>query len=380
MKYSWTKLDRYARCPWAYNQKYLMKVPCEEFPGQITGKENHGNIESYLNRLIHLGIQTDYSWAAAQKCFSKSAQEVWEEFYNYFALPTFLQEPGVERKLAFNRSWEPCDFDAPEAFFRMVIDFHFRQNTLAVVKDWKSTWRMPKDLEDELQLFIYAWGVIRALYPDAQEVLMELFFLRYGKPRQLLINAADLKGIPQLLERRIAEIEADKEFKPRRSSFCGPCGVTAYCPAIADALIPKEFTAPSNPEEARKIAEEVLSLSTVMEGLTEHLRTWVENNGPISVGDMVYGPGFSDNLDPEPVVTELLRDPQIKRTDIWPLISIKKTPTKSFLKKLKKWDLLKKVFALTKGDPSMRFAFRKVEKKKASKQGELHPVEEKQAA
>jgi hypothetical protein len=293
----------------------------------------------------------------------KDVAEVWERFYNTFTLSVAMEDPGVEKKLGFTRSWQPCNFDAPEAFFRMVIDFHFRQNELVVVRDWKSTYRMPESVENDLQLMTYAWGVCRALYPDAQEVLLELYFLRYGRTRKILLTPADLKGVPEELESRIAKIESDQKFEPRPGSFCDWCGVSTHCPTIAQALLPREFIAPITLEQVQKAAEQLLALRVMAKTITTHLRNWAYANGSIPVGDMVFGPLFSDTLDTKRVVDTLI-EKGVEQEAIWPLLSLSKTALKSTLKKLKKRELLNSVLSLTTGEPEVQFKFKKAEKVK----------------
>ena len=358
--YSISRIGLYERCPWAYKAAYLDKIPREENEARDTGLELHGLIQSYLNRLFSLNLQTDWIWAEAQSSSSEDVSWIWEKFYQIFSLPAIMEYPGVERKLAFSRSWEPCDYFASEAFFRMVIDFHFRQNNLAVVRDWKSSRLMPVTVDKDLQLLTYAWGLYRAVYPDAQEFLLELYFLRFGRTRGFLLKPEDLEDVPKKLEEKIAKIEADRKFEQRPGSFCGLCGVSAHCPVIARSLVPREFIAPATQEEVQKAAEKLLALRVMAKAITARLKSWASIKGPIPVGDQVYGPSFTDSLDTEKVVQALL-DGGLEREEIWPLLSVSKTALKSSLKKLKKRDLLDLVMSLTVGEPETRFDFKKAE-------------------
>ena len=356
--YSYSRINLYERCPWAYKATYLDKVPREEDETRDTGLELHGLVQSYLNRLISQNLQTDWNWAAAQHSSSEDVADIWERFYQVFSLPAVLEVPGVERKLAFSRSWEPCDYFAPEAYFRMVIDFHFRQNTLAVVRDWKSSRLMPVTVERDLQLLTYAWGLSRAVYPDAQEFLLQLYFLRYGITRDVLLAPENLAGVPRKLEEKIAKIEEDQKLEPRPGSFCGMCGVAAHCPHVAQALVPREFIAPTTKEQVQEAARQLLALRTMAKTITSRLKNWAIINGPIPVGDQVYGPSYIDTLDTKQVVETLLAA-GLDRADIWPLLSVSKTSLKSALKK--RQDLLSSVMSLTVGDPETRFDFKKAE-------------------
>lgn len=358
-QYSYSRLDLYDRCPWAYKLTHLDQIPREENPPQKLGKELHQKIEAYLSRLISRKYPTDWTWAAQQPA-SAEAQEVWERFYGRFTLPAAMEAPGVERKLAFTRTWEPCDFLAPEAFFRLVVDFHYRQNSLAVITDWKSGWVLPDSVEDSLQLRIYGWAICKAVYQDIQEVLLRLHFLRFGRDLEVLLTPADLQSVPQEIEARIAVIEADQTFAPRPGSFCDWCGLTAYCPVMAQALVPREIVAIATREQAQQAAELLLALREMDKFLTTRLKDWVQAHGPIPLGDLVFGPSESVtySLDSQEVVQKLLAA-GLERQSIWPLLSVSKSTLERALKKLKRRDLLKQILVQAPQKVADRFDFRK---------------------
>lgn len=361
MSYSVSRLILYDHCPWAYKEIYLNKTLREGDQTRDTGLElHHQKVQPYLVRLIRKNLQSDWLWAAAQESSSKDVAEVWRRFYSRFSLPAVLQDPGVERKLAFTRNWEPCGYYAPEAFFRMVLDFHFRQYAEAVIMDWKSGWKMMDTVEDDPQLLPYGWGLWRAVYPDAKRFKLKLFFLRYGKSQEITLTPEQLKNVPQKLEEKIAQTESDQKFEPRPGSFCGMCGVAAHCPHVARSLVPRELIAPSTPEDAQRLAEELLALQVIKKIMTDRLKNWVAIHGPIRVGDQVYGPSFSDTLDARQVVQALL-DGGLDREEIWSLVSVPKTGLKSALKKKKELELLNKVMSLTMGDQDVQFRFRKAD-------------------
>jgi hypothetical protein len=144
-QYSFSRLDLYEKCPHAFKTVYLDKIPRARSEALEVGTRLHGLVADYLVRLIALGQSTDWDWArgATPRDGLADAAEIWEQFYNTFTLPPALDAPGVERKLAFDRDWQPCEFFSDEAYFRMVIDFHFRQNSLGVIIDWKTNRQVP---------------------------------------------------------------------------------------------------------------------------------------------------------------------------------------------------------------------------------------------
>jgi hypothetical protein len=198
----------------------------------------------------------------------------------------------------------------------------------------------------------------QAIYPDAHEILLRLHFLRYGKEREVLLEPQDLEGVPEILAEKIKVIEQDKEYTPTPGSFCGLCGITAHCPAMAQALLPVEVLAPASQEQAEKAASLLLTLQKMEKELVARLKDWVKEYGPIQVGDMIYGasPVVSYDLDPQKI-TMILLNAGLSREEVWPLLSMTKTNLEKGLRKLKRRDLLEAALStvITKGSEKIDF-------------------------
>jgi len=267
----------------------------------------------------------------------------------------------VEHKLAFDRNWQPCEFFSAEAYFRMVVDFHFRQGDLAVVLDWKSNRVVPETVEKDLQLRTYGWGLKQAIYPDAQEILLRLHFLRYGKEREVFLEPQNFQAMPEILTGKTNIIEQDQDYNPTPGSFCGLCGITTHCPVMAQALVPVEVMAPASREQAEKAASLLLTLQKIEKELTTRLKDWVKEHGPIQVGDLVYVPSpvVSYDLDAQQIVQTLL-EAGLNREEVWSLLSITKTNLEKGLRKLQRRDLLDLVYSGAATRVSENVDFRKV--------------------
>ncbi|MBW1990793.1 MAG: hypothetical protein JRI59_01415, partial [Deltaproteobacteria bacterium] len=220
--------------------------------------------------------------------------------------------------------------------------------------------QVPQTAAKDLQLRTYGWGLKQALYPEVEEVLLRLHFLRYGKEREVLLSPRDLDGVPDELQARIEVIEADQTFTPTPGSFCGMCGVTAHCPVMSKALAPVEILAPATREQAEKAASLLLTLRQMEKELTNRLKEWVKQNGPVQVGDLTYGPAHvtSYDLDAKTVVDFLLGE-GLDREAIWPLLGVTKTSLERGLKKLRRLELLEAILSESPAKVSERVDFRK---------------------
>jgi hypothetical protein len=361
--YSFSRLNLYDRCPWAYKTVYLDKIPRAASEALQIGSEVHDLVALYLNALLARQNQTDWNFAQglAARVLHPDALAIWTNWYQGYILPDAIEQPQVEAKLAFNQAWQPVEWFAPAARFRLVVDFTFKQQDLAVVVDWKTNRVLPDDVAADLQLRIYGWGVRQVFYPRAQEILLRLHFLRYGADREVLLGARDLDTVPQELDGIIDMVEADDKFAPTPGSFCGHCGITAHCPVIARALTPVEILAPATKIQAEKAAALLLAIRAMDDELTVRLKQWVKDYGPIQVGDLLYGPTpvTTYNLDTEAVVQSLL-EAGLERAAVWPLLSLTKTSLERGLKKLRRKELLPDLLALGSSNTIEKIGFTKL--------------------
>jgi hypothetical protein len=361
--YSFSKLETAEKCPWAYRKVYLERLPRAETEPLVIGKILHDLTARYLDRLIGARIQTDWSYAEGLTPKEAPADvfDIWPRFFNSFILPP-LEAPGVELKLAFTREWKPTEYFGDNAFFRMVADWTYRQGELVIVQDWKSNRVVPETVEKNLQLRIYGWGVRESRYPDATEILLRLHFLRYGAEREVLLLPEDLATVPDELEKRIAQIEAWQEFEPTPGSFCGWCGVMAHCPVMAQAIVPVNIFYPTTREDAVQAATLLLAIQTMDAELKNNLKRYVNENGPVPVGDVVYGPKISTSyeLDPKAITDYLLNEGGLETDQAWGLLNLTKTNLESGLRKLRRKDLIHKVLELAPRKSTEKIGFNKV--------------------
>jgi hypothetical protein len=129
---------------------------------------------------------------------------------------------------------------------------------------------------------------------------------------------------------------------------------------MAQALMPVEVLAPTNREQAEKAASLLLTLQKMEKELATRLKVWVKGNGPVRVGDLIYGPNQATSYDLDPqVVTCSLLEAGLSRGEVWPLLSITKTNLEKGLRKLRRPDLLDLVMSTGKSKITERVEFQK---------------------
>jgi hypothetical protein len=130
---------------------------------------------------------------------------------------------------------------------------------------------------------------------------------------------------------------------------------------MAQALVPANILYPANHEDAVKAATLLLALQTMDKALKDHLKKYVQEFGPVVVGDQVYGPSISTSYELDPrEITEKLLGEGLEVDQVWGLLNLTKTNLERGLKKLKRKDLLEHILAGAPCKPTEKIQFSKV--------------------
>ena len=118
--------------------------------------------------------------------------------------------------------------------------------------------------------------------------------------------------------------------------------------------------APATREDAEKAASLLLTLKELERQLSDRLKTWVKDNGPVRAGDLVYGPTTSTScdFDAQAVATFLL-EAGVGRAEVWGILSVTKTNLDRALRRVRRKDLLERIMATVAPKISERIDFRK---------------------
>jgi hypothetical protein len=133
---------------------------------------------------------------------------------------------------------------------------------------------------------------------------------------------------------------------------------------MSQALAPIEILAPATREQAEKAASLLLTLQKMEKELITRLKDWVRSNGPIQVGDMVYGPIHvaTYELDPQLIATTLL-EAGLRKEEVWSLLSVNKTNLERGLRKLRRKELIDSALSSGTQKISERLEFIKTREK-----------------
>lgn len=300
--YSVSALERFDTCPQAFRFGRIDRLPGGTSVPRQVGRAAHALLEAYVRHLVKQGAPYDHD-ALAELVIAVGAGvggEAAGDFHEAIvpqverlAFPVDrMADVRVEHRYAFDRDWKPCDWRAPGVHFRGVVDLSYFEPGLLVVDDWKTDRKLPpqSEIDSSLQLEVYAWMLAQA-FPDVDEILIRLRFLRYGgAERKRKITRAELVDTHARVAAKIARIEAERRFEATPSSLCSWCEYRNVCPAfkaLNDGGVLQEI---DTPEQAALALQQRVMRKAELEALDERLRAWVDARGAIPLGDgKVYG-------------------------------------------------------------------------------------------
>lgn len=358
--YSHSKLSKYESCPQAYKLSHLDKVPAEDNEAGLIGLEVHRMIALYLEKLLKAGVARDTTEAIGIKLEMDHPDvvDLWQGFYSGYSLPEGSTRHMVEHKMAFDKKWKWVDFSSSKARYRGIVDLAYLENRALVVRDWKTGRKIIEDIK--AQLLPYALGALVTMpKTEFDRVIVAAEYIRYGRTFQEVVDITEVEAVKDAIDAKIRVIEKDTSFEARPGSFCKLCGVVKYCPAMTKAVevraIPEIFTQ----ETAIRAGELLFAIRSVEKELVKALKKWAEANGPVPVGDLVYGPRETPtySLDPEEMVSRLMRY-GVSKSDVWGMLSITAAQIKKKLKRIGMSGILDLVLAEIEPKKVVKYDFR----------------------
>lgn len=201
--WSYSRLSTYEDCPKQYWYKYVENVPGFRPPSVAAGRGSaiHEAGEKYLMGEL--------------KVYPPEYQRVSGHLMGLKA-----KKANPEKKLAVTSEWEPCDYKAPEAYLRGIIDVIYEENDGLHIQDFK-TGQVYDSHPVQMELYV---ALAAAHYPAVTHYVTRLIYVDKGivtAPKRT--EAARLKPIRLLLDGRIKIAEDDQIYPTRAGSSCRWC-------------------------------------------------------------------------------------------------------------------------------------------------------------
>lgn len=373
--YSYSRIERYLKCPLSFKLAYIDKVPMPETPSLRVGSAFHSIAEDFLKKFHSDGfISPDEQRKAVLSLLEEKEAEMSETevldlrtmvdgWFSSFVPESDVEEPEIEMSTAVNREFSPVEWMDPDVFSRLKIDYLYFRNgrKLVVITDWKTDRYLPPQsvIEKSLQLKLYGFFTY-ILFPEVKDVVIRLFYVKYGVPRTKELDVEEALDVRDRLFSIIDKIEKDQKFSARVGSHCSYCPFTGVCPFFRRAAEGSGSVVVNTPKEALELASQLRLLEERQKQIREALKAWVEKNGRVVVGDTAldFWPEERLSFDP-PKVAEILMDSGVPREEVWKVMSV----TKTSLNKLKKEhkETVEKILEAAPKNFTTKFKFGRIE-------------------
>lgn len=268
--YSHSRLATFEDCPKRFEYRYVLKIPTDT-----------EGIEAYVGKRVHEIL--DRLYKAAQRDQVPSLEQVvfrynqlFEDSYDANRVRIVREDTPLD---AYRQTGERCitayyrrhyPFDADETLgtelrvtfslderreyrFQGFIDRLVRARDGAIeIHDYKTSRRAAtqKQVDEDRQLALYQIGLADR-FPDRPIRLVWHYLQQDRKltstrtPEQLRELSEDAMGV-------IDRINAETEFKPKRSALCDWCEYNDRCPIYPKVRLPNRETAARDPVAARE--------------------------------------------------------------------------------------------------------------------------------
>jgi hypothetical protein len=334
---TWTGTRTFRECRLRFARRYVQRLPERVGPELERGSAVHAVLEQ-IGRAAHEGtplsdeqVETLIAEQTAT-LHPEAAQDARELLARYIerggppGFPSDAENVGFEVPFAIDRDGRPAEWDAP-AMFRSVWDVVYRENggSLAVVRDYKTNWVIEDPGE---QMRIYAWAAC-CLWPEVEEVVVELHFVRYGAVRRAVLAREQSASV--LAELRVVHAEVvdaangegaiEERFPPRVSTACLTCSFVESCPAMRREV--PLATPIADDADAVRAARELVRLRVEAKRVEEQLAAWAGDHGPVDLGDETFGPVAKEKKSAiAAIAADVLMERGVTTEQVWEAVSL----------------------------------------------------------
>ena len=242
MRFSFTRLETYRRCPFQYKLRYQHHLPGQPRPGTRLAIALHAALASFYRDLPAVPWPDtlvgafDAQWPAQLSERDLRAMEEGRALLvDYFRRQgdnwprvRFVEEPF---RLELGRYTLVGTLDRVDE----LLD-----GTLQIV-DYKTA-RTPPQAPDTFQLDVYQLGLAAKTGELASRIVFE--YLRHGIQHVVEVDDRNLRQTVERVESVVAAVEADDTLHPQPGEYCRRCDYIAYCPAQRAHPLPIPLAAP----------------------------------------------------------------------------------------------------------------------------------------
>lgn len=307
VSYSSAKL--FEECPARFEAEKIRKVKGPKPLHMIVGIFLHEVTEAYLKHLQRTQVAHDMAyadrlfaqfWDERPSEIPEAAHEelvgLWETMKLELVMSNIDEMIEAELKLALRADWTRTEWTAEDAWLRLKIDrLEIGGNYIARIWDLKTGHKIETP-EESKQGKVYGAALARA-FPKVQGVRFGLYYPRVRQYKEIEFGPKDLEEGARWItgvSKRIDAAAAEGRFRPTPGPACQDC------PIFYDCEKRKELSTVEIPRDsgmAGDLFERLLMVERERGDITEALKQWVENNGPVEVNGMIANYQLKERLE-----------------------------------------------------------------------------------
>lgn len=258
--YSFSKIDKFASCPMAYNYNYIIRPPREQkqMPHLEAGSLMHRVLEfDCIGNLANFEPEDDLTSLTAEgaeKAINKVLKFI-DESDIYEWIKSLKGEFVPEQEMFLGPDMKPVD-TLEESLIRGFIDLIIwdEKTSSCYIFDWKSggkskdqlqKWPKPKD-----QLEMYAIWAYETY--GAEHIECAFVYIEHEHMAKYAFSAADIPVLKKKFLSKIDAIEKEQKFPETYTILCLYCDFKELCLGIPQDTDPKSMTKDDVFDAARK--------------------------------------------------------------------------------------------------------------------------------
>jgi len=275
MRISFSAFDCFNRCPAKYQFQYINKIPIPKKAELFFGSLIHEIVQIALKKdpiipsVDELIAYLKENWDANAFSSAQEAKQYFDMGQNMIRNFHASLKPGFRNIVATEKRFY-IPLNEKHTLSGAIDRIDKLPFGAFEVIDYKTSKTMPDQghVDSDKQLGIYRFAIMN-LWPEAKDVRLTLYYLKHDQQITTTRTDEDAETLKNEFIEVAEKIEQEKEWRPKRNSFCDWCDFQHLCPLQKQKVAPKT----EGPQEIDNIVEQYLEANKIIQELEPQIHT-----------------------------------------------------------------------------------------------------------
>lgn len=212
---SYSRISNFDNCPLQFKKKFIDKTYPDDSdnPNFVRGNRIHKQLEEYT--LFKTGkLDVAPSMGVEAQAASKIIDKVCTKYKVIYP----------EKKFAVDENFNQVDWFSKKTFYRVIYDFIALNDDEGLSLDWKTG--KVYDYDKFGGQLHQSAAILFSLTDKIQSLTMAYMYVDHKIPVKINVHREEHIKLKQHIIDKSAEINDEKEFAPRKNSYCRFCLLT----------------------------------------------------------------------------------------------------------------------------------------------------------